>query len=123
MIMRDLERIGLLRPESLLGHYLVGAQAMGELAKGGRICTDDFPYLEFTSARTSLRDRQRPLGVVAAAPLPLKFETDPLRTYLGRMFLAQGARGRARAWHELNRAVALNPNSPARQLLLKHFSQ
>ncbi len=111
----DLRRIGFDRPLDLLGLCVWGPEDLRTFSVGGRICTDDDPWLERASARMRWR---RDAAVSAYAgmvlvgdvlPLRVTGETGALRERLGRIFLDR--RSLARAVAEFRRALFLNPRS------------
>lgn len=111
----DLRRIGFDRPLDLVGLCVWGSEDLARIAAGGRVCTDDDPWLERASARV----RWRPdsglaeyAGMVMSGdlhPLPLVRESAGSRERLGRIFLER--RSVARAAAEFRRALALAPGS------------
>lgn len=110
---RDLKRIQISPPIEMLSFYLFGPGDLERFSEGGRICTDDFPYLEFTSPRVryvaskvqAMRTGMQIYGPVD--PVPLARETAAVRVKLGDMFLARGSIARAKA--EYSQAVRLDP--------------
>ncbi len=112
----DLRRVDVNSPLDIAKYYLWGPEELGAYAGEAKICTDDYPYLEFTSARVpwgndiSAANRASMLNFEVKDPLPLKGETAGLRVKLGEAFLSRGRLARARI--EFSRALALDPGVP-----------
>jgi len=114
-IAEDLGRIGLTKPIDILGFFLWGPGDLERYAGGAAVCTDDFPFLEFTAPRTRW-SKTEPLDVRLAMqafgpldPVPLSRETAALRVRLGDLFRARHSVERSKA--EYRRALELDPGS------------
>lgn len=121
-IMRDLGRIKIYHPLGLLHFYRWGPEALARYTKDARICTDDFPYLEFTvpftphGGQATRRHRATLQAFPVRHPVPLAKETTERRLQLAEMFFSRNELSRARL--EYQRALILDPASPrARQRL------
>ena len=109
----DLRRIQMIPPIQILGFLLWGPKDVARFCAGARLCTDDFPYFEFTSPRVryspqmvaEMRVQMQFRGPLE--PIPLAKETSALRVKLADMSLDRGSLARAAA--EYRRAVALDP--------------
>jgi spermidine synthase len=111
----DLARISLKKPFEVVGFFLWGPDDARKYAGDAAICTDDFPFLEFTSPHVRYvmlgqqehRVRMQLFGPVG--PMPLARESEALRIELGDMFYARHSLARSRA--EYGQALKLNPFS------------
>jgi len=119
---QDLRRIQVIPPISVLGFILWGPADIARFCAGGRICTDDLPYLEFSTPRiryspalvAEMRIKMQfeggPLDEHPLAPIPLAKETAALRVKLADYALERGSMARAAA--EYRRALELDPGQP-----------
>lgn len=123
MIRGDLARIGISSPLDLLAGYLWGPREMAEFAGDGSVCTDDFPYLEFATARVrwsqagTKANLTMLIGAPVRDPVPLGRETAALRVELGDAYFRQAWMNRAR--REYQRALELQPGFPSARKKLK----
>jgi len=121
----NLRRLNISPPESILGFLVWGPHDLERFAAGARICTDDFPYLEFTTGR--IRHRPNDEYALRSAmqffrplePLPLAQDGAGLRTKLGELALASG--NIARASTEFTRALELSPRSQSIAMKLAYI--
>ena len=109
----DLRRIEVSPPLTLVGFYLWGPGDLARLTTGARLCTDDFPYLEFSSARVHWGGSRA--GIEAYARMVLLGPVDPIplvrENASSRLELANIFRERhclARAESEYGRALELD---------------
>jgi len=121
-LVQDFKRIAITPPIEVMGFCLWGPADIARYVKGTPLCTDDFPYLEFTTPRVryspqvvqDMRMHMQMYGPLE--PLPLARETAADRIMLGDMFYGKASLARART--EFARALALSPgNSYAREKL------
>lgn len=111
----DLRRLELSAAD-VPGFFLWGARDLARFAGDAPFCTDDRPYLEFTTprmwhagvseARSQLARMQ---GFGPLAPAPLAAESAELRQDLGDLFVRQESLQRAEA--EYRRALELDPRA------------
>ncbi|MEK7765150.1 MAG: fused MFS/spermidine synthase [bacterium] len=117
----DLARGRIEPPVDLAGLYLWGEEEARRFAGDARVCTDDRPYLEFTTPRVEHSgDRTMALATGMGlfgpvAPAPLIKEDVRRRIRLGELALGWGHLARARA--EFTRALALAPSRALRARL------
>lgn len=112
----DLHRIQL-SPNELFGFYLWGPADIARYCAHAPVCTDDWPFLEFTTPRVrysaqdvqDIRIRMQRFGPLE--PMLLVRETAAIRLGLGDQFYGRGSFARAEA--EYRRALALKPGSDA----------
>jgi len=120
-VKENLARLGISPPEAVLGYLAWGPRDLERFSEGARICTDDFPYLEFTTPRIPyVRSNEMELRSIMQSfqplqPLPLLHERAPDRQMLGDYALGSG--NIARAFAEYQRALELFPRS--RRIALK----
>ncbi len=115
VLAKDLERIKIAPPLRVMQFFLWGPDDIRRYAEGGRICTDDDPYLEFTTPRqiyapeivATMRLKMQSFSPID--PVPLIGETAAQRIFLGDIFYSSGNVNRARC--EYARALALEPSS------------
>jgi len=124
-IVRDLDRVGITPPMELLGFLAWGPLDTLLYARGAKSCTDDHPYFEFTSPRTSniptdftaLNMKFKTFGPLR--PLPIRPETAQTRGQTGKLALNRG--NSARALAEYQRALELDPGSAELALTCAHI--
>lgn len=118
-IVEDLKRIRISGLETL-SFLLWGPADIRAFCAGARVCTDDRPYLEFTTptirySPQDVQDMRRKMQFFGPVePIPLKTETANLRKQLADGFYERGSFARALA--EYRRALALNPKLKAAKL-------
>jgi len=111
----DLKRLQLDPAEKLLGWFLWGGSDVKRFASNGRICTDDDPYLEFSTIspfenRTqTIANQMEMLTYGPVDPMPLSPESLDLRLGLARLYLNYGSTARLKA--ECMHVLRLNPQS------------
>lgn len=114
LLTADLARIGV-EPEDMIAYFLWGPADMARYSRGGRLCTDDDPFLEFTTARLRYSsddvqgrwERMQSFGPVD--PTPFGDETVAKRVRAGRIFAERGNWARSRA--EYQRAIEIEPHT------------
>ncbi len=111
-IVEDLKRIRVAGLETL--HFLLwGPEDIRSYCANARICTDDKPFLEFTTptirySPQDVQDMRRKMQFFGPVqPIPLKQESADLRARLADGYYDRGSFARALA--EYRRALALNP--------------
>ncbi len=111
-IVEDLKRIRIDGLETL--HFLLwGPADIGRYCAGARLCTDDRPFLEFSTptirySPQDVQDMRRKMQFYGPVdPIPLKVESADLRTRLADGYYERGSFARALA--EYRRALVLNP--------------
>lgn len=107
----DLARLRMGRPFEMLGFFLWGPADLARFAGDAPICTDDRPYLEFTTPRnrfvgdsTVPRIAMQQFGPLE--PMPVLWESAGLRRRLAALFAARHSDARAAA--ERARALELS---------------
>jgi hypothetical protein len=121
-LVQDFKRLAISPPLEVLGFFLWGPADIERYVRGTPLCTDDFPYLEFTTPRVryspamvqEMRMHMQMYGPLE--PVPLVREKASDRIMLGDMFYGKASLARART--EYARALVLSPgNSAAREKL------
>jgi len=121
-LIQDFKRLAISPPLEVMGFFLWGPADVERYVRGTPLCTDDFPYLEFTTPRVryspavvqEMRMHMQMYGPLE--PVPLVKEKAYDRVMLGDMFYGKASLARARA--EYSRALVLSPgNSAAREKL------
>jgi hypothetical protein len=112
----DLKRIQV-TPAELFGFFLWGPEDVRRYCAEAAVCTDDRPYLEFTTPRVryspdDVQDLRRKMQLYGPlAPMPLARESAAVRIRLGDQFFARQSLIRAKT--EYQRAAVLDPGSAA----------
>jgi spermidine synthase len=121
-VRNNLYQLGVTPPEAVWGYLAWGPHDLERFSGGARICTDDFPYLEFTTPRNVyFRSSEAKLRTTMQLfqplePVPLRNERLRDRVMLGDYALASGNLGRALAEYTRARELAPANREIARKL-------
>jgi spermidine synthase len=127
-VMRDLERVKVHDPASVLALHVAGGRALATFAGAARVQTDDRTALEFSAPLTlyaraglALVERLRALARDHAQPGPVAaaLSSRDAESWRHRSEMYVAAEAYGPAFDAASRAMALDPSSTAADLLVK----